>query len=268
MLDRRSIFLVIAFAVGIPLVLPLHLPNQVTPAVQQIYNLIEELPAGSTILISFDHEASTIAEVRPLATALLSHLFSRHIKVVGISLLAEGTGIGSEILHQVAQEFQKHEGQDFAFLGFRPQYAATISGLAEEIRRVYPTDYRGIPLNSLPLFDSLKNLSNTALVISVADGDLPSWWVDYAGARYRQKIIGAVTAVMATTFYPYLNSGQLVGLISGLKGAAEYEILLRRPGAGLRGMDAQSVAHITLLVLIGFSNLSYLRRKRFSSSLK
>jgi len=35
-----------------------------------------------------------------------------------------------------------------------------------------------------------------------------------------------VTAVMAADLYPYLQSGQLVGMLAGLKGAAEYEKLV------------------------------------------
>jgi hypothetical protein len=35
-----------------------------------------------------------------------------------------------------------------------------------------------------------------------------------------------VTAVMAADMYPYLQSGQLIGMLSGLKGAAEYEKLV------------------------------------------
>lgn len=260
--DRRYLFGFMALAVAVPLLFPLHLPNEVTPDVRHFYNLIDSLPAGSVVLVSFDHEASTIVEVRPPATAVIRHLFQKDIKIIGVSLLAEGTGIGRELLLRLGREYGKQEGTDFAFLGFRPQYAATISGLGEDIRRVFPTDYRDRPLDSLPLFSSVRNLADLALVISVADGDLPATWVDYAVARYHQKVAAAVTAVMATTYYPYLNSGQLVGLVSGLKGASEYELLLHKPGGGVRGMDAQSVAHLALLLLIGLGNLAFLASRK------
>ena len=45
---------------------------------------------------------------------------------------------------------------------------------------------------------------------------------------------------MATDYYPYLQAGRIFGLMGGLKGAAEYEILAENPGPAVQGM---AVAH-------------------------
>jgi hypothetical protein len=86
--------------------------------------------------------------------------------------------------------------------------------------------------------------------------------VDYAQTRYQKKVLAAVTAVMATTYYPYLSSGQFSGLVGGLKGAAEYEELLAKPGLGVKGMEAQSLGHLLLIMLIIIGNLGLLKRKK------
>ncbi|MGC9317013.1 MAG: hypothetical protein ACP5KN_03125 [Armatimonadota bacterium] len=65
---------------------------------------------------------------------------------------------------------------------------------------------------------------------------------------------------MATDLYPYLQSHQLVGLINGLKGAAEYELLLGLEGEdapGMLGMSAQSIAHLLIIVLVIVGNIAY-----------
>jgi tetrahydromethanopterin S-methyltransferase subunit D len=61
-----------------------------------------------------------------------------------------------------------------------------------------------------------------------------------------------------------LSSGQLTGLLGGLKGAAEYETLVDRKGRGLKGMDSQSIVHLLLVGFIVLGNviLLYQRRKR------
>jgi hypothetical protein len=61
---------------------------------------------------------------------------------------------------------------------------------------------------------------------------------------------------------PYLDSGQYRALIPGLKGAAEYELLLGRPGDALAGMDVTSMGalYVTLLMIIG--NAAYLMLNR------
>jgi hypothetical protein len=134
--------------------------------------------------------------------------------------------------------------------------------LGEDFSKVFPEDYFKNRLGSLGLTQRIKNYQDLDLIITVADGDLPQYWVDYAQTRYKKPVLAAVTAVMATTFYPYLSSGQLSGLVGGLKGAAEYEQLIQRPDLGIKGMESQSLAHLTIILLIILGNVSYLRLRR------
>jgi hypothetical protein len=66
-------------------------------------------------------------------------------------------------------------------------------------------------------------------------------------------VLGA-TAVMTTDYYPYLSSGQILGLIGGMKGAAEYERLNDFFGDARRGMDAQSLVHVVIVLLVIVGN--------------
>jgi hypothetical protein len=260
-LSRQLIFVLIALSVAIPLVIKLGLPNEVTSEVMQVYDEINQLDSGSVVLISFDHEASSLPEVKPMAQAILHHCFEGKLKVIGLALLAEGTAIGEQILRQTADEYGAVYGSDYVFLGFRPQYQAAILGMGEDIRRVFPEDYQSTPLLRIPLMRKIRNYEDVALLISVADGDMPVWWVDYAVSRYHKKLACASTAVMATSFYPFLSAGQMVGLIGGLKGAAEYEMLIDKPGMGQRGMDAQSVCHLVIILLVIAGNVGYFMRR-------
>jgi hypothetical protein len=262
-MSRRLIFILIAFSVAIPLVIKLGLPNDVTREVRQVYEEIDQLDSASVVMISFDHEASSLPEVKPMAVAILRHCFSKDLKVVGLALLAEGTAIGDGILREMAKEYDKEYGKDYLFLGFRPQYQAAILGMGEDIKKVFPQDYKNISLEQISMMKDIKNYQDVSLIISVADGDMPAYWVDYAVSRYHKKVSAAVTAVMATSFYPFLASGQIVGLLGGLKGAAEYEILIEKPGMGQKGMDAQSVSHLVIILLVLFGNAGYFLRRKF-----
>jgi len=57
--------------------------------------------------------------------------------------------------------------------------------------------------------------------------------------------------------YPYHDSGQIVGFLGGLKGAAEYEALVGAPGEGIRGMDAQTISHLFIVLMIILGNVGY-----------
>ncbi len=59
-----------------------------------------------------------------------------------------------------------------------------------------------------------------------------------------------------------MNSGQLTGLLGGLKGAAEYETLVQRRGRGLTGMDSQSIVHVLLVLFIILGNVILLYQKK------
>ena len=231
----------------------------VSPDTQKMFDYIDSLPAGSTVIVSFDHEASSLPEMRPLGLAILRHLFSRNHKLIGVALLAEGTGIGFRLMQQTAEEYQKQYGSDYVFLGFKPQYIAAILSMGESIESTFPEDYLGNATSQLPLLDETKNYSNVAGVVSLADGSLTTHWIEYGRARYGIQVSAAVAAAMITTYDPYLASGQLRAMVSGLRGAAEYERLIQRVGSGGRGMLAQSGAHLYIIILIIIGNVAYFR---------
>jgi hypothetical protein len=256
------LFLLTAVAVAFPLLVPLGLPLRTTKEVAAVYDAIEGLPEGAHVLVSFDFGAASIPEMEPMSRAVLRHCFSRNLKVVGLALLAEGAGIGNALMRSTAAESQLTDGHDYVFLGYKPRPDAAMLGMGEDMKRVFPTDHAGRSTQELPILQDVTNYNQVSLIVSVADDDMPIAWINYAGARYGATIACGATAVMVTSFYPYLPSGQLVGLIGGLKGAAEYEQLIARKGSATRGMDAQSVAHGLILVAIVAGNFQMLLRKR------
>ena len=54
-IDRRIVFMLVALAVIIPMLLSVNLPVSVSEPTQKFYDYVEELPAGSTIMIAFDY---------------------------------------------------------------------------------------------------------------------------------------------------------------------------------------------------------------------
>jgi hypothetical protein len=262
MRTRWALFVLTALAVAVPLLVPLGLPLRVTKEVQSVYDAIQALPEGSLILLSFDFGAASLPEMEPMSRALLRHCFNRNLKVVGLALLAEGAGIGNNIMRSTASEYGKGDGVDYLFLGYKPRPDAAILGIGEDLRRVFPADHAGRSTEDAPILEGVNNYGQIAMVVSMADDDMPIVWINYAGARYGATIACGATAVMVTSFYPYLPSRQLVGLIGGLRGAAEYERLVGRTGSAARGMDAQSVAHALVLFAIVAANLHMLFRKR------
>ncbi len=260
-IDKRIIYLLLLIAIAIPLLLKVQLPVNVGPETEKVFKAIDDIPAGQVIMISFDMEASSLPEVQPVAEAIIRHAFQNDLNVVGLALFSEGTAIGYNLLSTVAEMYDKNYGEDYVYLGFRPQYVSAILSMGEGIKKAFPLDYLNDDWTSYESFSQIRNYDDISIVVSIADGSLPTYWVEYAGSRYSQRIVTGLTAVMATSYYPYTASGQLEGMVGGLKGAAEYEKLLGYTGGGQRGMLAQSSGHLLIIVLVIFANIVAWRKK-------
>lgn len=260
--SRHWAFAGLFVLVTILMLFNVQIKTEISPDTQHMFDYIESLPEGSTIIVSFDHEASSLPEMRPLGLAILRHAFSKNFKLIGVALLAEGTGIGNRLMQQSAKEYGKQYGIDYVFLGFKPQYIAAILSMGESIESTFPEDFIGNTTADLPLLDKIKNYENVTCVISVADGSLTTHWIEYGRARYGIEVSAVVAAAMVTTYDPYLSSGQLRAMVGGLRGAAEYERLINRGGSGSRGMLAQSMAHVYVIALIIIGNVIYFRNRR------
>lgn len=260
--SRHYVFLGLFVVILMTMLINVRMDIKVSPETQKMYDYIDSLPEGSVLMVSFDHEASAIPEIKPLALNILRHAFIKGHRIIGVSLLAEGTGIGYRLMQQTAREYDKQYGSDYVYLGFKPQYIAAILSMGESIPETFPEDYLGRSYARLHLLSSVKNYDDIAGVISIADGSLTTHWIEYAHARYRVPVSAAVAAVMMTTYDPYISSGQLHAMVGGLRGAAEYEKLLNIGGSGRRGMLAQTSAHIYVILMIIAGNVIYFTSRK------
>jgi hypothetical protein len=269
-IPRQIIFLVIALAIAVPLIIPIGIPVNVMPQTQKLFNAMEELGSESKpVLISCDFDPQSLPELYPMLLAILRQCYARDVKVVLMALWPQGTSMVELALEELSAEFTKEYGVDYAFLGYKVGAAAVLLGMGENIESVFPNDFYGTPTNSLPLMSSVKNYKDISLIVTLSTGD-PGWrfWLLYAQARYGARLGVGVTAVSAADVYPYVETGQVIGLLSGMKGASEYEILVQRKNysTGLlrasQGMDAQSLGHLFIMVFIIIGNIGYFASRR------
>ena len=84
-------------------------------------------------------------------------------------------------------------------------------------------------------------------------------------ARLPQPIPASIatTSVMAPDLVPFVGSGQMIGLVAGMSGAAQFEQLVGVVGGGSQGMDAQSFAHLLIIAAIILANIAYLTSPEF-----
>src|SRR5919197_3325651 len=219
-LDRRWIFLVMGLLVPEPLLFPLALPLTVTRPVQGFKDAIDKVPDGSTILMSNDYDPSAIPEMVPMTRTAFRHLLSKNCKVVVTVLWPGGPGLVDSVLNEVAREFPgKKYGVDWVNLGYKSGNEAVMVVMGQGIANAFPRDYRGLDSRSLPVMREVRDYSSFPLLVNISSG-YPGTkeWVQQVQSRFHLPMVAGVTAVSAPEYYPYLQSGQLRGLLGGMAG--------------------------------------------------
>ncbi len=266
-LDRRWIYLVIGIVTFVPMLKYTGLPIKITSEVQAVYDRVESQPPGTVIMMPMEFGPSTMAELQPMARAVLRHCFSRDLKIISTALQIEGVILIEKELREIAAEFGKKHGEDYVFLGYKPYPDIVILGMGENFRKPFPRDYYGNNLDDLPMMAGVNNYSNVSCIVNINATSGVDYWINYANGRYGVPLALGVTAVIATDYYAFLQSKQIFGLMGGLKGAAEYEILIGRPkDVANRAMTSVSVAHVFILLFIILGNVAFFAARRSERS--
>jgi len=268
-IDRRWVFLLIGLSVVIPMFFELRLPEPATPEVQAIYDQVEGMEERSDVLLAFDFDPPSRPELQPMAISYIRHLALRNHKIFIVALWPVGQAEARWVLDEILQkEFPDYQyGVDYVLLGFKPGNQGVIQALASDIRTMYSYDYQGTHVDDLPMMADVFRLADFDLILNVSAG-YPGLkeWVQFGGDPSGVPIAGGVTAVSAPLLYPYYP-GQMLGIMGGLKAAAEYESLLLAgypekyddPEAfqAIGRMGPQTAAHIVIILFIIIGNIAY-----------
>jgi len=268
-LDRRWIFLVMGLLVLGPLLFPLALPLFVSQPVKGFHDAIASIPDGSTVLMSNDYDPGAIPEMVPMTRTALRQLLDKKCKIVITVLWNGGPGLVDRVVRDVIEKEypDRKYGIDWVNLGYKAGDEAVMVLMGQGIANAFPRDYQGNDTRSLPIMQRVRDYSSFPMLVNISAG-YPGTkeWVQQVQSRFHLPMVAGVTAVSAPEYYPYLQSGQLRGLLGGMAGAAEYEKLRNEKGSATRGMDAQSLAHVFVAFCIVLGNVIQWTKRRGAAS--
>jgi hypothetical protein len=281
-IDRRIIFLIILLALSIPIFLHMSINIDVTKEVRTFYNAMEALPAGSRVLVSCDYDPGVEPEMQPMAETGFRQLIKNHTRFVIMGLWPQGPMQANKALYTINEAKGRYiiengdslvvgrdiivvgtdtirYGRDFINLGYQSGNELVIQRMGTSIRAAFPLDARyGRPLDSYPIMSGLNKLSDLDFIYNLSAG-YPGTveWVQFAVDRFHVPCGAGNTAVQAPQVYPYLDTGQLTGLMGGMKGGAEYEKLTGFKAKATMAMVSQTAAHIFVVLFIIIGNVAY-----------
>jgi len=270
--DRRIIFLLIALAVIIPLVFQISFMEHPTPIVQRIFDEIENLPPGSKILLPFDYDPSTAPELEPMAVAVTRHCCEKNHKLYIMALWPTGQAQALRVIDQVLREEfpDKIYGVDYVHLGYKAGGYGLINTILADLKKMYTTDAEGTGIDDIPMMRDVQTLRDFAFICNFSAG-FPGLkeWVQFAGDPGDIPVAGGTTAVSAPLLYPYYPR-QMLGMMGGLKGAAEYEaaLVIGYPEyvhiyqRAITIMGPQAIAHLVIIIFIIIGNITFFIEKK------
>ncbi|MCB0073499.1 MAG: zinc ribbon domain-containing protein [Caldilineaceae bacterium] len=255
-LRMRWIFLVVALAVGIPLLFSRREPTgtiQLWPGVQEAHAAVAALPPGADVIIFWAYDQATAGELDLVAAPVIEHLIQARARVTIVSLLPTGPATADRLVRHAAE-----------LVAPAPEAQAVARDLVA--RNLYLTGGATV----LPLLtgqtDARASLLGSAsrmelAVVLAADAADVQAWLELVQPRDGTPVVAGTSAAAAPVLQAYWDSGQLTGLVSGFDGALAYRDLLERPykdverQAAARQLTAQNWGQLAFLGLILLGNL-------------
>ena len=261
---RRAIFLIMAIAVAIPLLVKISMPIIVSWPTRDLYEAVESLSKDKIVVISVNWGAGTQGETAPQTAALIYHLASKHKKfAIWGWATPQGPLLTQQIAEPIAQKFGLKYGVDWVNWGFKTGSDQVVRAWAKDIPGTMKEDFKHTPMTKLPFMKNVRDHKDIGLIVEITGSATVGTYIRYLYGIYGTPIAYACTGVMVPEAFPYLDAGQLVGMMRGLVGAAEYEELAGyKDGKAGKRMAAQSFAHMLIIALIIVGNVGYFIARR------
>ncbi len=282
-IDRRFVFIAIALSVALPMVFKFNFPVAPGRTVQSVFDFVEKLPPGTRAYLSFDYDPASMPELSPAAVAILAHMFRRGVKPICAANWPVGGDMADVALASATHIFMNEKaagesagkaelpkvelvkGRDYVNMGYKPGLIVHIKGLIDDFLKPFPIDKDGNSTANMEIFkktDGSKfTLKDVGIIISFTAGTGGIETFISLGSEHKRQMATSCTSVNIPKFYTYLQTKQLIGMLGGLPGAAEYEALINHSGPAREAMAPQSIAHLVIMLFIIVGNIAFLVEK-------
>jgi hypothetical protein len=196
------IAILLLVAISLPFVFNFSFLPQIKdlPASDSLQSAVTQiglLPEKANVLVVFDYDATQAGEMNQIARVIFGHLLTRGAHIKAASLNPLGPGLAQSIWNGIDPKIQASGA--FSNTGFRPGQSIGVQNLLIE---------------SGPI----------ALVIDLAGSpDSVRWWAEQITvSRLNVPLVAGVSAAAEPLALPYVQSGQVKGLVTGAAGAMVY----------------------------------------------
>lgn len=238
-----------------------------TPASRETlgaYQAVEQVPPGRLIMLQSTWDAGTIGECEGQWAAVVDHVMRLGKPFIVWTSNPASPPFYNAIIERTASRYGRTYGRDWVDFGYKvpgDQLRFGIQSMARDLPGFLKSDVRGTPVASIPLLKGVKDITAFDLVVTVGYNPIGEF-IQFVQAVYGTRIVFGIAAINSTTTYSYMDSGQIVGMLVGARGGAEYETLVGRLGRGTEIIRAQSFCHVFIILAVIAANIGALAARR------
>ena len=239
--------------------LQLSLPGFSLPETNAVQRSVDALPAGATVLVACDYEPAMVGEMEAVSTGVIAHLLSKSVNVLLISTNPTGTVLGEQLLQRaraVSSQLAYPLAEKTVNLGYLAGGTSALFNFATYPQMAAPVTTDGRNAWEQPVLKNLDKggnpLMNLAQIIVItADVDTARAWIEQVQPTITKvPLLVLTSAQSAPMISPYVDSGQVQGMVAGITGGSLYEQNTQRLSVGHSYWDSYQVGMLLLVVLI------------------
>ena len=169
-----------------------------------------------------------------------------------------GAGLAERFMANTQSSHNYQSGQQVVNLGYLPGGAAGVLAFAENPATTKPTSISGESAWETPALQGVRQLSDfSAMILLTNDVETARIWIEQTEpVRGETRLLVISSAQSGPMILPYVQSGQVDGIVTGLDGSAPIErVNSGRPGMVRRYWDAYGFGLLAALVMIAFGSL-------------
>jgi hypothetical protein len=220
------------------------------------------VPMGAPVLVAMDYHPARAGEMEAVAAPMFDQMdILRHTRWVFISTNETGPILAERFITGHIDNSGPFDKPDYKYeinylnLGYLPGGVMGIRAFAQDPTNTMKFDTALNPAWSSAPLQGIGSISQfAALIIIVDNADTARAWIEQttsirAAAPFPLVVITSAQA--APMIFPYYDSGQVSGIVSGLYGAAVFEQNnAGRPGTARNYWDAYSLGMLLAMSVI------------------
>lgn len=236
LLLRAVIAVLLLAALAIPFLpgSPIHtfgLPALYPSEMLHMYETIEQntIP-NDAVLLAVDYEPALSGEMRMAALPVVEQLMAKNARIVVISTVPTGPALAQQLLEDASNAVNQKGQTKYSLedqtinLGYLPGGTISLLEFARQPQIAIPVTNAGTPAWSSSILADVTGLNDfTQMVILTDRAETGRAWIEQVQPVTRGVPMLMVTSAQAAPLMtPYMESGQVTGMVSGLLGGAMY----------------------------------------------